>query len=179
MEGQFEDHILYKKRQKKEKCKKQQRQAKVAKKQIRIGVEEEDQDTLNLRFFEFQRFLERKNETKFLEEKLHRDFNVVTYCLTKPFKELLQKLKEAKKEVVEYLMKEEIVIYHYGEPTQTSMVMKKGFRDIDFTFNAYLNSFLGHVTLMNVDSLYADHYWINTYLNDLYESLSYDKASHG
>jgi len=173
MEGQFEDRVLSKKRQKKEKCKKEQRQVRAMHQELRAGIEEEDQD---IRFFEFQRFLERKNETKFLEEKIHRDFNVAFHSETKAIKELLQKLNDAKKEVVEYLINKEIVIYHYGEPTQTSMVMKKGFRDIEFTFKTYLDCFLGHVTLSNVDSLYGFHYWINTYLNDLYETLAFDKV---
>jgi hypothetical protein len=173
MEGQFEERTLSKKRQKKEKCKKEQRKVKAMHQELPAEIEEEDQD---IRFFEFQRFLERKNETKFLEEKIHRDFNVAYHSETKAVKELLQKLNEAKKEVVDFLIKKEIFIYHYGEPTQTSMVMKKGFRDIEFTFKTYLNCFLGHVTFSDVDSLYGFHYWINTYLNELYETLAYDKV---
>lgn len=139
----------------------------------------EDDWESNIRFFELQRFLERKTHSRRLFYQLHRDFNVQSYSNQRPYIEMLKTLEHEKTTILKYLIDQKIVVHWEGVPYPTGDLLQLFKNNTEATFKAYLDNFLGHVTLLQVDSLYGKHYYLNKQLGDIYGCLEYDKASNG
>lgn len=133
----------------------------------------------NLRFVEFQRFIEIKNTTKFLRYKLHRDFAVFTYNHQPVFREKIDKLITAEKKIVKFLVDEKIQLSIHGELKTVEDIHKENHECFESTWDTYLDNNIGSLTISQISHLYCEHDLVNIVHGELYGIIEYDTASHG
>jgi hypothetical protein len=146
---------------------------------FRVTPNTESVEDDNLRFVEFQRFIEIKNTTKFLRYKLQRDFAVCTYNHQPVIGEKINKLTTAEEKIVNYLVLEKIQLSIHGELKTIEDIHKENHESFDSTWDKYLDNNIGSLTISQISHLYCEHDWVNIAHRELYGVLEYETASNG
>lgn len=144
-----------------------------------VGSDNESIEDANLRFVEFQRYLELKRNTKFLRYKIHRDFTVCCFNTIKAISDKIDTLMTAEEKLIQYLVDKKIYFSVQGEFKTIDEVFTSNFKCVETTLDNYLDNNIGSLTYDQILHLSHEHDLINRYHNELYALIEFVKVTRG